>query len=84
MEEITVPIKKSRLVIPVCIYAKWKRCWQRNVGENYTYWVKNYGKPDSKECAACLGALINWGDGADRRPITKDEAQTERNVYNGK
>jgi hypothetical protein len=75
-------IKKPRLTIPKCIYANWKFCWQRNVGNNHTFWVDNYKKPDPEECAACLSAFNAWGDGADRRPISKEEAQKERKLYN--
>jgi hypothetical protein len=39
--------------------------------------VREFGKPDEKQCAACLGALINWGNDATRRPITKNEMLVE-------
>jgi hypothetical protein len=72
-------ITKSKEVYPKCIYANWKFCWQRaNKIGSHTYWVAEYGKPDPKECAACLAAQINWGDGASRRPMTKEEVIKEK------
>lgn len=58
-----------------CIYANWRYCWQR---EGDTFYLRKYGEIDKKECAACLSALINWGNDATRRPLTKDEVYKER------
>jgi hypothetical protein len=60
--------------IPKCVYANWKYCWQR-VGNSI--FVREYGIPDEKQCAACLAAHVNWGDGATRRPLTKNEMLLE-------
>lgn len=65
--------------IPKCIYANWKYCWQRK-GNSFS--VREYGTPDTKECAACLTALVNWGEDATRRPITKDEMLVETGQKN--
>jgi hypothetical protein len=73
-------IIKPKPKYPQCIYSNWY-CWQRVDGPNQTYWVKNYGKPDPKECAACLAAHLDWGDGALRRPMHKEEILKEKELY---
>lgn len=64
----------AKVKIPKCIYADWRYCWQR---DDTSLWVREYKKPDRSECAACLAALINWGENATRRPITQDEMLLE-------
>jgi len=67
--------KIFRETYPKCIYADWMFCWQR-IGNSF--WVREYKVADPKECAACLGAFINWGVGATRRPMNKAEIQKEK------
>jgi len=69
-------IKQPR-TLPNCIYAKWKYCWQRNKDYKSYSSYQLYYMVDETKCAACLGALINWGQGADRRPLSKEEVQKE-------
>jgi len=73
------PMKHIKEKYPKCIYANWKFCWQR-VGNSI--WVYKYGVPDESKCAACLAAHINWGEGATRRPMTKEEIKKEKEENN--
>jgi len=62
-------------VYPKCVYADWKYCWQR-IGNSIM--VSRYKVVDETKCAACLAAHVNWGDGATRRPMTKEEILKEK------
>ena len=69
-------IKQPR-TLPKCLYANWKYCWQRRKEyKTYSSYQLQY-MIDDKQCAACIAAQINWGDGADRRPLAKEEVQKE-------
>lgn len=71
-------VPKEPRSFPKCIYADWKYCWQRNTEyKTYNSYQLYYVINESK-CAACLAAHINWGDGATRRPLTKEEIQKEK------
>jgi hypothetical protein len=68
---------KQPKFIPHCLYADWKYCWQRKTDFKTYASYQLYYIIDESKCAACLAANINWGDGADRRPISKEEMQKE-------
>ena len=66
-------VKKKKRFVAKCIYGPNKYCWQID-----SYAIREWKKPNTDECAACLSAHINWGEGALRRPLNSDEAKTLR------
>ena len=72
---------KPREIYPKCLWNENSFCWQR-IGNSFS--VREYKVPEPKECAACLGAFINWGVAAIRRPMHKAEITKEKEVNKAK
>jgi len=65
--------------IPKCLFANWKYCWQHSrSGPDYYKPQRQTYDIDGSMCAACLAAHVNWGNGATRRPLTKEEVKGKR------
>lgn len=66
-------VKKKRRFVAKCIYAPNCWCWQQD-----SYAIREWKKPYTEECPACLIARTNWGESALIRPLNSEEARALR------